>query len=251
MTVVFSGEVHPAAELFPLMSDEELDALAADILANGLRQPLVLDGEGRLLDGRNRLAACGRAGVTPDYTVADTADPVALLVSLNVKRRNLSASQRAIAAAEAWELVSPKNGGKQGRAGALSDLFGIAHGYVQQARALDPELAAEVKQGLRSLADAYAEHQRRVDAARRTESLPDDLASRVRDNGMSLDEAESVEAERRERVAAWVNAVRDALSVLSRMAGYPIPDEFRQALTADEHAALAAVLDVIPKGVGE
>ena len=34
-------EVHPAADVFPMMSDEELDALAADIKANGLKVPLL------------------------------------------------------------------------------------------------------------------------------------------------------------------------------------------------------------------
>lgn len=50
----FSGEIHPAAELFPLMGDDDIAALAADIKANGLRQPIVLDGDGKLVDGRKR-----------------------------------------------------------------------------------------------------------------------------------------------------------------------------------------------------
>jgi hypothetical protein len=49
-------------------------------------------------------------------------DPLALVVSLNVKRRNLNAGQRAIAAAEAWDLT-PKNlgGGKGTAAARLAD----------------------------------------------------------------------------------------------------------------------------------
>ena len=35
-------KVHPAADMFPMMSDDELDELAADIAKNGLRQPIVL-----------------------------------------------------------------------------------------------------------------------------------------------------------------------------------------------------------------
>ena len=49
--------VHPAAEVFPLLPADQLRELVADIRANGLREPLTLDREGLLLDGRNRLAA--------------------------------------------------------------------------------------------------------------------------------------------------------------------------------------------------
>jgi hypothetical protein len=65
--------VHPAAELFPLMSRDELIALAEDIKANGLQQPVTLKeisvpdpddpdsflrtGKYCVLDGRNRLDA--------------------------------------------------------------------------------------------------------------------------------------------------------------------------------------------------
>ena len=34
--------VHPCADVFPMMSDEELDALAEDIKTHGLQQPVVL-----------------------------------------------------------------------------------------------------------------------------------------------------------------------------------------------------------------
>ena len=34
--------VHPCADVFPMMSDAELEALAQDIKAHGLQQPVVL-----------------------------------------------------------------------------------------------------------------------------------------------------------------------------------------------------------------
>jgi len=34
--------IHPAADLFPMMKDDELDALAADIKANGQQQPVAV-----------------------------------------------------------------------------------------------------------------------------------------------------------------------------------------------------------------
>jgi ParB-like chromosome segregation protein Spo0J len=59
--------VHPLADLFPMMEPDDLAALADDIKANGLQQPIVVDDAGVLIDGRNRLAACKRAGVEPIY----------------------------------------------------------------------------------------------------------------------------------------------------------------------------------------
>jgi ParB-like chromosome segregation protein Spo0J len=43
--------VHPVAALFPMLAGDELEELAADIKARGLLQPIVLDAEGRVLDG--------------------------------------------------------------------------------------------------------------------------------------------------------------------------------------------------------
>jgi hypothetical protein len=54
--------------VFPLLDDAEPDALALDIQPNGLRHACVVDPHGTLLDGRNRLLACARVGVTPQFT---------------------------------------------------------------------------------------------------------------------------------------------------------------------------------------
>jgi transposase len=55
-------KVHPAADLFPRMSEDELRELGEDIKANGLRSPIVLTDD-MLLDGRNRLDAMELVGV--------------------------------------------------------------------------------------------------------------------------------------------------------------------------------------------
>jgi hypothetical protein len=60
-------KIHPAADLFPLMSPEDLQALADDIKVNEIRVPpelLVIDDEIQLIDGRNRLDAMELAGYT-------------------------------------------------------------------------------------------------------------------------------------------------------------------------------------------
>ena len=59
--------VHPAAELFPRMSPDELKALAEDIKKNGLKIPVTVwrgnGGRMQLLDGRNRLDAMEAVGI--------------------------------------------------------------------------------------------------------------------------------------------------------------------------------------------
>jgi ParB-like nuclease domain len=101
-------EVHPLAALFPMMADDELAELAEDILTNGLIQPIVVDADGVLIDGRNRLAACEIAGVAPIYQKLNGHDAAAFIVSANLARRNLSKGQQAMALA----MIYPD--GKQG-----------------------------------------------------------------------------------------------------------------------------------------
>lgn len=86
---------HPAAELFPMLGEDDLAKLAEDIKINGQKHPIVRFG-GEVLDGRNRLAACGLAGVAPvfeDWTPADGESPWDYVWSTNVHRRHLEASQ--------------------------------------------------------------------------------------------------------------------------------------------------------------
>ena len=102
-------KVHPAADVFPMMSDEELAKLGADIKANGLKSQILLAPIGGiagieaceliLVDGRNRLEAMELAGLEPDdyddfVTIRD-ADLVARIISQNLYRRHLTKQQQA------------------------------------------------------------------------------------------------------------------------------------------------------------
>lgn len=91
--------VHPLADIFPMMSEEELADLAADIKANGLLHPIVRDADGVLIDGRNRLQACSLAGVEPQFVELNGHDAAALIFSANLARRNLTKGQQAMAMA--------------------------------------------------------------------------------------------------------------------------------------------------------
>ncbi len=89
---------HPLADIFPMIAEVDLKVLAADIAANGQVEPVLLL-EGKVLDGRNRQAACSLAGIEPIYAEFTGADPLSFVLSKNLHRRHLSESQRAIAAA--------------------------------------------------------------------------------------------------------------------------------------------------------
>lgn len=95
-------EAHEAAAIFPL-DEEHVAELASDIREHGLRTPVELLA-GKVIDGRRRLLACEQAGVKPSFVEVETDDPVAYVVSLNLHRRHLTPTQRAMAAARAREI---------------------------------------------------------------------------------------------------------------------------------------------------
>lgn len=95
-------EAHPIADMFPLIEGEAFDELVLSVKKHGLIQPIVLL-EGKILDGRNRYRACLAAGVEPDFADFDEKDPAkwsGLVDALNIQRRHLNDSQRAIIAAQ-------------------------------------------------------------------------------------------------------------------------------------------------------
>ena len=98
---------HPICLLIPSADDDELQDLTDDIRAHGLIDPIVLF-EGMILDGRNRAAACERAGVAPRYVQfgGGREDALILVISHNLKRRHLTkqAIADAMVAAEDFNL---------------------------------------------------------------------------------------------------------------------------------------------------
>lgn len=109
-------EFHEAACIFPL-DEDHLDELAADIKANG--QLVKIETlAGKIIDGRRRYAACERAGVRPQFVAVEVKDPVGYVLSLNLHRRQLTPSQRAMVASRAREIFDrqakerQKTGGK-------------------------------------------------------------------------------------------------------------------------------------------
>src|SRR5262245_41459591 len=106
---------HPLANVFPLLEGEEFNTLVADIQASGLCEAVWLY-EDQILDGRNRYRACQRLGrdcATRDYPGKD---PLGFVLSMNLQRRHLDESQRAMIAARLATM----------RQGARTDLVEIS-----------------------------------------------------------------------------------------------------------------------------
>lgn len=95
--------------MFPMMDDAAFEALAADIKANGQREPIIVH-DAAILDGRNRHRACLHVGVTPEFTDWNgIGDPITYVVSMNLHRRHLNESQRAMIAAKISNLPHGSN----------------------------------------------------------------------------------------------------------------------------------------------
>jgi len=170
--------IHPLAAAFPMMEGEELDALADDIRLNELRDPIVLDKDGQLLDGRNRLAACKLAGVAPTFVKVDVDDPIAYILGANVHRRQLLKSQCAMAYAKAHPEATDKGGrGKKSPTQLGSSMLEL----VRQARFVlnhSHELADKVMAGS-SLKDAYARAVEQRDEQEQFERLRNEVGNGV------------------------------------------------------------------------
>jgi hypothetical protein len=192
-------KIHPAADLFPPMSEDEFQALKADIAANGLREPvwIILDdapehhkcygdddsrcdlvyGDGvwtcrtcdynpapleySIIDGRHRWRACSELGIECETMEYTDDDPLGFVVSLNLHRRHLNESQRAMVAAKMATLRQGDN--SNAPIGALAqsqaaDLLNVSRRAVQRAAVVrdeaTPELARAVESGRVSVSAA-------------------------------------------------------------------------------------------------
>jgi ParB-like chromosome segregation protein Spo0J len=100
-------EAHPAANILPMMQADAFKNLVNSIRDKGQEEP-IFTYKGKILDGRNRLAACKVAGVKPWVVEYDGDDPLDYVFRKNLYRRNLNKSQLGMAAAR---LANVAHGG--------------------------------------------------------------------------------------------------------------------------------------------
>lgn len=267
---------HELACLFPMLDNAALADLTEDIRANGVREPIVLY-EGKILDGRNRYHAAREIGAT--YPVAEYvgADPLGYVVSLNLKRRHLNESQRAMVAAKLAKLPVGVRADTAIAASVPSQeqaatLLNVSPDSIQRARRVQdhatPELVSAVELGAVS-----------VSAAAEVAKLPQPEQAEVVAQGPEAvrETAKNIRAGiieaamggGRERPASRKNpeyepnplrdaalALRDSAAEVSRIIGAHDGAALRAAfhddasrdraiaVLADAHAALAAFLEI-------
>ena len=229
-------EFHALADLFPLMEGAEFDAFVASIKDDGQNEPIVLY-ESKILDGRNRYRACVAIGVEPitvdfDELVAvgkvKTASPVRYVMAMNLSRRHLNTSQRALIAAELANLrVGNPYGASRDEDGqfapidekttigvsqtAAADILNVDRSTVVAAKMLLREGTPEQIQAVRS---GHAAVSTFAKQARATRSEADKTQRQTTNK-----EAHS---ERMQMQSQLYNSTRDALNALS---GLPHPAE--------------------------
>lgn len=185
---------HPVAAWFPMLGQAELQALADDIREHGQRVPILIYDD-RIIDGRNRLAACRLAGVKPlvqEITAVDvgadrepwsyTSEELAALeaedstpeqwsaivdaaiqryiVSTNLHRRHLSESQRALVAARMATRTQGQTGTGAGLTQAqAAEQLQVSERTVRDAKLIQreaPELVPEIEAGRLAVKQAAA-----------------------------------------------------------------------------------------------
>jgi hypothetical protein len=144
--------IHPAADLFPLMSDDKLRSTGEDIVKNGLKLPIALwrahpKGEVVLLDGRNRLDAIEIATgktvevgapsiMAGDFLACDkvieldgrVVDPYDYAMSANFHRRDLTIEEQQEAIAKLIK-ADPTKSNRQ-----IAKLTDRSHPYIAKVK---------------------------------------------------------------------------------------------------------------------
>ena len=168
-------QYHPVADLFPLMDGAEFDELKADITSNGLLERIWLHADGSIIDGRNRHRACIETETEPEFrTWKGDGSPVSFVMSMNLHRRHLSSSQRAVVALGVLAMLETETKERMRRGGqgyqkvdtpvyALEDAAQLAQTnrqYVSDAKRIQqeaPELLEQVRDGTLTIPQAKRE----------------------------------------------------------------------------------------------
>jgi len=178
-------EIHPLADILPLMGPKEFEALVEDIKAHGQLEPITVH-QDKIVDGRNRYRACRKLGKVPDVVKWDGRGSLAAFVaSKNVHRRHLSDSQRAMFAARFKEEFEKEAKANMSRGGQGLANLPTVHSRDLAAEAVNVSSrlvgSAEkvLKDGVPELAQAVKQGEVAVSAAAEVANLPPEEQAEV------------------------------------------------------------------------
>src|SRR5260221_1610734 len=175
MTVAEVMRFHEVATIFPMMGDEEYRALVDNIRAKGLLEPIWVY-QGEIIDGRNRYNACLETGVEPRFREWNgNGSLVEFVVSLNLHRRHLTSSQRAMIGTDVEERLAKEAEEKERQRKTTLEIFpksdlkpihaaeqaasivGTNHHYITDAKRIveqAPELKEPILNGTLTIPEA-------------------------------------------------------------------------------------------------
>ena len=133
-------EYHELANLFPMMEQSQYEDLVADIKENGLIESIILH-EGKILDGRNRYNACIDSNVVPNFVEYEGEDALSYVISLNLNRRHLNESQRAMIGAKLANMKGRRKVGKSAHFSNkdASDKLNVSERIIKSAKKVQKE----------------------------------------------------------------------------------------------------------------
>lgn len=212
-------EAHPYADAWPMLREDELAELAADIAATGLRHSIVLH-DGMVLDGRNRLAACTIAGVEPtfvDFEGTDD-DALAFVQSENNARRHQSKGSLAASWALSMLAAGKRDGGRWEYGAADSEHLQNLHYKWRSMLGViadhAPHLLVTVRDDGMSLNAAYTEAERARDAERQALADQERITAEETDARTRLEDIAPEYLTKyetaRQALAAWEDHNREA-----------------------------------------
>jgi hypothetical protein len=130
------------------MENGPLAELTADIKENGLQEE-IWTYQGKILEGRNRYAACRLAHVEPEFQDYLGEDPLGFVISKNLKRRNLTVAQRAEIALKIATMRKGTRTDLTGRGvsqAEAAETVGVSRRSVQRAAAKTKPTPAKKKE---------------------------------------------------------------------------------------------------------
>lgn len=156
--------LHPAAEMFPEMTPSEFTALVDHIRVHRQQEPVVIDAQNRIIDGRHRWRACQALANQGLQVWCQRAESLGLhseddireyVIAKNLHRRHLSESQRAMMAAA---LSANLQSGKGHTVAQAAEKLKVSPRSVASAKRVrekgSPDLVAAVEQGKVSVSAA-------------------------------------------------------------------------------------------------